>query len=169
MKPILAFAALLAVGLPARGENARHPFSAYYNIYRTSFEARYIPSERFYLAFVPSIIARGFAMKPYSDKVFPNMHMDQAYSVYGYVKALRLNPYADLAGRAGVEIQDIRNFSDFFYFAEVGLRLKFSPVENWVFDLSSYPIQYSFLTYRDQTAVDIFAYSGLNFGLEYLF
>jgi hypothetical protein len=163
--PTTASAASEAESVAPASEKARH-FSIHYNILRSSFEGRYIPNDRWYIAFVPLIIGGGSKDSASEGAFFPNVHFDQAYSAYAYVSLLEPNPVTRVAARGGLET---RGSSHLFYFAEMGLRLRILPFDHWAFELSSYPVQVSYQTEREVRDITLFQSSNMNMGLEFLF
>ncbi len=157
-------AAAAAVALPAvpASAKARH-FSIHYNMLRSCFEARFLPNDRWYLAFVPLIIGEANNNPDVEGSFFPSLHLEQAYSAYGYVSLLELNPVSWVAMRGGIESRDL------LYFVEAGLRLRILPFDRWAFELSAYPLQASYTTASERSNITLFQRSNMNLGLEFLF
>jgi hypothetical protein len=161
----VAVAATATATLPtARVPGKTRHFSIQYNMFQSCFEARFLPSDRWYIALVPMFIGEGNNNPDADGSLLPNLHFDQkAVSAYGYVGLLELNPISWVAMRGGIVTRDL------LYFVEAGLRIRIHPYNRWAFELSAYPMQVSYRTTGERSNITLFQRSNMNLGLEFLF
>ena len=143
-------------------------YSLSYNLIRPGFEGRINFKQNGFVSLNPILIVEGRSDE--NDSLFmPNLHKDQQYGIYAHFGILSFTNFAAVSAKAGVTISNVLSFSNLYYYSSIGMRFHHIINDHWLLEGSTFPIQYSYRTFRKESNFDMFTFNRFNLGFGFIF